>query len=50
MHSINPKCISFIQVYGDPIAKKTSGLGIGGFNVAGGLAKSYYFKKGEEIF
>jgi hypothetical protein len=50
MQLINPKFSSFIEVYGDPMAKKTTGLGIGGFNVAGGLAKSYYFKKGEDIF
>jgi hypothetical protein len=50
MQLINPKFSSFIEVYGDPMAKKTTGLGIGGFNVAGGLAKSYYFKKGENIF
>ncbi|MFT5849016.1 hypothetical protein [Psychroserpens sp.] len=50
MQLINPKFSSFIEVYGDPMAKKTTGLGIGGFNVAGGLAKSYYFKKGDDIF
>ncbi|WP_033960679.1 hypothetical protein [Psychroserpens jangbogonensis] len=50
MQLINAKFSSFIEVYGDPMAKKTTGLGIGGFNVAGGLAKSYYFKKGDDIF
>ncbi|SDS09822.1 hypothetical protein SAMN04515667_1401 [Formosa sp. Hel1_31_208] len=50
MQLINPKFSSLIEVYGDPMAKKTTGLGIGGFNVAGGLAKSYYFKKGDNIF
>ena len=50
MQLINPKFSSAIEVYGDPMAKKTTGLGIGGFNVAGGLAKSYYFKKGDDIF
>ena len=32
------------------MAKNTAGLGIGGFNMVRGLAKSYYFKKGEDIF
>ena len=50
MQLINAKFSSKIEVYGDPVAKKTTGLGIGGFNVAGNLAKSYYFKKGDNIF
>lgn len=50
MQLINPKFSSLIEVYGDPMAKKTTSLGIGGFNLAGGLAKSYYFKKGDAIF
>lgn len=50
MQLINAKFSSFIEVYGDPKSKTTTGLGVGGFNVAGGLAKSYYFKKGDHIF
>jgi len=50
MQLVNPKFSSVIEVYGDPMAKKTTGLGIAGVNVAGGLAKSYYFKKGDNIF
>jgi len=30
MQLINPKLSSFIEVYGDPMAKKTAGLGVGG--------------------
>jgi hypothetical protein len=50
MQLINPRFSSAIEVYGDPFAKESTSLGIGGFNVAGGLAKSYYFKKGDKIF
>ena len=50
MQLINPRFSSVIEVYGDPMARETSSLGIGGFNVAGGLAKSDYFKKGDKIF
>lgn len=50
MQLINPRFSSIIEVYGDPMAQKTAKLGIAGFNVAGGLAKSYYFKKGDKIF
>ncbi|MDT0559629.1 hypothetical protein RM697_13295 [Ichthyenterobacterium sp. W332] len=50
MQLINPRFCSVIEVYGDPMAKKTTRLGIGGLNVAGGLEKSYYFKKDGNIF
>lgn len=50
MQLINPRFSKIIEVYGDPFAKETSSFGIGGINVAGGLEKSYYFKKGDNIF
>lgn len=46
---VNPGYQSKIRVYFDPFAKESASLGIGGFNVAGGGAKSYYIKKGEEV-
>lgn len=50
MQLINARFSSKIEVYGDPKAKKTTGIGIGGISVAGNLEKSYYMKKGENIF
>ena len=45
---MNPTFSSKIKVYNDPYAKESAGVGIGGINVAGGLAKSYYIKKAGE--
>ena len=50
MQLINPRFSKIIEVYGDPFANETSKFGIGGINVAGGLEKSYYIKKGDNIF
>lgn len=50
MQLVNSRFSSKIEIYGDPFAKRTTSLGIGGFNVAGNLAKSYYVKKGDKIF
>lgn len=50
MQLINAKFSSKIEVYGDPMAKRTTSLGVAGFNVAGNLSKSYYFKKGDDLF
>ncbi|MCM5661573.1 hypothetical protein [Galbibacter mesophilus] len=50
MQLVNPTFSDKIEVYGDPNAKRTTSIGIGGFNVAGGLDKSYYVKKGDDIF
>jgi len=46
---INPGFARGIKVYFDPLAKETSGFGIGGIQVTGGDAKSYYFKKGDNV-
>jgi hypothetical protein len=46
---LNPGFASKIKVYYDPYAGETASVGIGGFTVAGGDAKSYYFKKGSEV-
>lgn len=48
MQLVNPGFSSDIKVYYDPFASETMSTGIGGFTVAGGDAKSYYVKKGEE--
>nr|WP_319400485.1 hypothetical protein [uncultured Carboxylicivirga sp.] len=42
---LNPSFSSKICVYHDPKAKETMSLGVGGVDVAGGIAKSYYIKK-----
>jgi len=36
------------KIYYDPFAKETMSVGVGGMTLAGGDAKSYYFKKGDE--
>lgn len=47
---MNPTFSGKIKVYNDPFAKKSAGIGIGDFTIAGGLDKSYYIKKeGEQI-
>lgn len=48
MQVINPKFSKYIEVYSDPWAKQTASIGIGGMKLAGGIAKSYYIKKGDE--
>ncbi|KAA1244492.1 hypothetical protein [Aquimarina sp. RZ0] len=45
---INPSFSEKIKVYQDPYAKKTTSIGVGPLK-AGGIAKSYYVKKGDEI-
>ena len=50
MQLVNPTFCKYIEVYGDPFAGETMGFGIGGINLAGGLDKSYYIKKGDDIF
>ena len=46
---VNPGFASKIKVFFDPYASETTSFGVGGFTVAGGDAKSYYVKKGEEV-
>ena len=46
---LNPGFGSKIKVYFDPYAKETMSVGIAGMKVAGGNAKSYYFKKGDNV-
>lgn len=46
---INPGFSNKIKVYFDPNAQETASFGVGGITVAGGDAKSYYFKKGDAV-
>lgn len=48
MQLLNPSFSAKVKVYNDPFAKESAGLGVGGVNVIGGDAKSYYFKKGDQ--
>lgn len=50
MQLINPSFSSQIEVYADPLASETSSVSFGGGpSIGGGVIKSYYIKKGEEI-
>ncbi len=49
MQLVNPGFAHGIKVYFDPRASESTSFGIGGITVAGGGAKSYYFKKGDGI-
>ena len=49
MQTVNPKFSQVIQVFSDPWAKETMSIGVGSMKLAGGIAKSYYLKKGEFI-
>jgi len=44
---LNPSFSAKVKIYHDPLAKETLSAGIGGVKVAGGHAKSYYIKKGD---
>ncbi|KUJ60551.1 hypothetical protein AR687_17420 [Flavobacteriaceae bacterium CRH] len=49
MQVINPDFDSVIAVYHDPVAKETSGFGVGGMQLGGGVTKSFYIKKGDKV-
>jgi len=47
---VNPGFDSRIKVYRDPMAQETSGVGIAGVKLTGGIEKSYYLvKTGEDV-
>ncbi len=48
MQLLNPEFSKKVKVYHDPYAKETASAGIGGITVAGGKAKSYYIKIGDD--
>lgn len=50
MQLINPEFNSIIEVYADPNAKETGGISFGGGPaISGGVIKSYYIKKGDDV-
>ncbi len=49
MQLLNPTFCGKIKVYHDPYAGETASASIGGMKLAGGVAKSYYVKKNDEI-
>ncbi|WP_430615032.1 hypothetical protein [Flavobacterium sp. JP2137] len=50
MQLINPSFSSHIEVYADPMAAETTSVSFGGGpGIGGGVTKSYYVKKGEEV-
>ncbi|WP_060874221.1 hypothetical protein [Myroides odoratus] len=50
MQLINPSFSSQIEVYADPMASETTSISFGGGpGIGGGVIKSYYIKKGEEV-
>lgn len=46
---MNPHFSSRVKVFHDPFAKETASVGVGGVTLAGGLAKSYYLKLGDDV-
>ena len=46
MQLLNTSFADGIRIYNDPFAKETASVGIGDLELAGGDAKSYYIKKG----
>jgi len=49
MQVLNPIFCSKVKVYNDPFASETASVGVAGIKVAGGDAKSYYFKKENQV-
>jgi len=48
MQLLNPTFSKTVKVYHDPYAKETMSAGVGGVKVAGGIAKSYFVKVGND--
>ena len=49
MQLVNPRFSKIISVYSDPWARETASIGVGSLKLAGGIAKSYYLKKGDKM-
>ncbi len=47
MQVLNPTFGGDIRIYHDPFAKETASVGFAGVKVAGGIAKSYYIRFGD---
>ncbi|MDJ1500832.1 hypothetical protein [Xanthocytophaga agilis] len=50
MQLVNPDFCSAIMVFGDNMAKESASIGVGPMKVAGGIDKSFYVRKGDEVF
>lgn len=48
MQLLNPTFSKTVKVYHDPFAKETMSAGVGGVTLAGGHAKSYYIRIGDD--
>lgn len=48
MQLLNPSFSKKVKVYHDPLAKETMSVGVGSVTVAGGKAKSYFLKVGDD--
>jgi len=48
MQLLNPSFSANIKIYHDPLAKETMSVGVGPIKMAGGDAKSYFFKGGDK--
>lgn len=49
MQLLNPSFSSKIKIYDDPRAKESTSIGIGPLKVAGGIDKSYFISKDNEV-
>lgn len=49
MQLLNPTFSKSVKIYHDPLAKETASVGIGPVTLAGGNAKSYFIKMGNEL-
>ena len=49
MQLVNPTFSSKIKIYHDPRAKESTSIGIGALKVAGGIDKSYYISKNNDV-
>ncbi len=50
MQLVNPDFCSKIMVFGDNMAKESASIGVGPMKMAGGIDKSYYIRKNNEVF
>jgi len=46
---LNPAFANKVRIYHDPWANETMSTSFGGIKLAGGIAKSYYLKKGDDV-
>lgn len=46
---VNPDFDDYIAVYNDPLANESSGVGVGGVKLGGGVLISYYVEKNDKV-